>query len=86
MLNILPFGCRTVAVKPRPTYSKTNLDPHGLVGVNLGKAASVTSGYRVWVPSMGKVMVIGLPGQKSNICQEHAHTTNDIPTCSARAN
>jgi hypothetical protein len=32
------------------------------------------------------VSTLGLPGQKSNICQEHAHTTNDIPTCSARAN
>ena len=57
ILDILPLGCRAVAVKPRPSYSKTNLDPHGALGINLGKADSVVRGYRVWIPKLGKVMV-----------------------------
>ena len=27
-----------------------------------------------------------LAGQKMNICQDGSHVTNDVPTCSARAN
>ena len=53
VLSILPFGCRAVAVKPRVAYSKTNIESHGVEGINLGRASSVTNGYRVWVPSQG---------------------------------
>ena len=30
--------------------------------------------------------IVDLPGQKTNSCQDDTHTTNYIPTCSARAN
>ena len=56
LLPIQPFGCRSVVVRPRHSYSKTQIDAHGEVGINLGKSPSVTSGYRIWIPSRGKIV------------------------------
>ena len=57
LLPIQPFGCRAFAVKPRHQYSKTNLDPHGTVGINLGRSPSVINAYRIWIPKLSKVVV-----------------------------
>ena len=57
--NVLPlqaFGCRAVAVLPRVAYSKTELDSHGVAGINLGLCPNMTSSYRVWIPSRGKIV------------------------------
>ena len=56
VLSIAPFGCRSIVVKPRSSYHKSEVDRHGLVGINLGKAPTITSGYRIWVPSLGKIV------------------------------
>ena len=56
VLSLQPFGCRVVAVKPRHTYSKTELDPHGVAGINLGMSSSITSGYRAWIPTRSSIM------------------------------
>ena len=57
ILSIQPLGCRTVVVRPRHTYSKTTIDPRGLLGINLGRSPDITNGYRVWIPSQHKVLV-----------------------------
>ena len=57
ILPVQPFGCRTVAVLPRHKYSKQSIEAHGVSGINLGFAPSVAHGYRVWVPSLGKIMI-----------------------------
>lgn len=56
LLPIQPFGCRAVVVRPRHSYSKTQIDAHGETGVNLGKSLSVTNGYRIWIPTRGKIV------------------------------
>ena len=56
LLPLLPFGCRVVVVKPRHSYSKTNLEPHGMSGINLGLDSSITKGYSIWIPGLSKVV------------------------------
>eukprot|EP00965_Chrysotila_dentata_P013882 460341-Pleurochrysis_carterae.AAC.1 len=50
-MSILPFGCRAFAVNPRNAYSKTRLDTHAWVGMNLGRRISSPGAYHIWVPS-----------------------------------
>eukprot|EP00965_Chrysotila_dentata_P045658 1516885-Pleurochrysis_carterae.AAC.1 len=55
-MSILPFGCRAFAVKPRPAYSKTRMDPRAWIGMNLGRSWLSPGAYNVWVPSANKVV------------------------------
>eukprot|EP00965_Chrysotila_dentata_P085501 2820495-Pleurochrysis_carterae.AAC.1 len=52
----MPFGCRAFAVKPRPEYSKTRIEPRAWVGINLGRSRLSPGAYDVWVPAAGKVV------------------------------
>ena len=45
-----------MAVLPRVSYSKTELDSHSVAGINLGLCPNMTSSYRIWVPSRGKII------------------------------
>ena len=55
VMNIMPFGCRAFAVKPRSQYSKTAIDPRAWVGVNLGRSPSTPGAYSIWLPGEGRV-------------------------------
>ena len=55
VMPIQPFGCRAVSVLPRHAYSKRDVQSHGITGINLGKAPTVTGAYRIWIPSLGKI-------------------------------
>ena len=55
-MNILPFGCRAFAVKPRSQYSKTTIDPRAWVGVNLGRSARSPGAYEIYVPGTGRIV------------------------------
>ena len=57
VMNIMPFGCRAFAVKPREQYSKTDIDPRSWVGVNLGRSLSTPGAYRIYVPDTGRVLL-----------------------------
>ena len=57
IMNIMPFGCRAFAVKPREQYSKTDLDPRAWVGVNLGRSLSTPGAYRVYIPETRRVLL-----------------------------
>eukprot|EP00965_Chrysotila_dentata_P124798 4126168-Pleurochrysis_carterae.AAC.1 len=56
-MSIMPFGCRAFAVKPRPAYSKTRMEPRAWVGINLGRSASSPGAYHVWIPQDGRVVL-----------------------------
>ena len=56
VMNILPFGCRAYAVKPRSQYSKTTIDPRAWVGVNLGRSARSPGAYEIYVPGTGRIV------------------------------
>ena len=56
VLPILPFGCRAYPVKPRPAYSKTDIDTRAWAGINLGRAAHTPGAYEIWLPKEGKVV------------------------------
>eukprot|EP00965_Chrysotila_dentata_P140221 4635904-Pleurochrysis_carterae.AAC.1 len=56
-MQILPFGCRAYAVKPRHSYSKTHMDPRAWIGMNLGRSVRSPGAYNIWVPSAGRVVV-----------------------------
>ena len=56
VLPIQPFGCRTVVVRPRHTYSKRTIDPHGEKDINLGRSPTIVNAFRVWIPSRGTVV------------------------------
>jgi len=56
ILPLQAFGCRAVAVLPRVSYSKTELDSHGVAGINLGLCPNMTSSYRIWIPTRGKIV------------------------------
>ena len=56
ILPLLPFGCRAVCTLPRSGYSKRNVEAHGIDGINLGLSPTVISSYRIWIPSLGKIM------------------------------
>ena len=56
VMDILPFGCRAFAVKPREQYSKTTIDPRAWVGYNLGRSARSPGAYEVYVPTAGRVV------------------------------
>ena len=58
VLGIWPVGCRAYPVRPRSAYSKTLLDSHGWIGINLGKVPSVTSGYYVWLTKLHRVAIV----------------------------
>ena len=55
LLPILPFGCRCVGVTPKPNYSKTDIQPRGESGINLGKIAGMPSAYWVWYGRLHRV-------------------------------
>jgi hypothetical protein len=55
VLNIMPFGCRVFALKPREQYSKTTIDPRAWVGINLGRCGRTPGAYYVFVPATGRV-------------------------------
>ena len=57
IMNIMPFGCRAFAVKPREQYSKTDMDPRAWVGVNLGRSLSTPGAYRIYIPDTGRVLL-----------------------------
>ena len=57
VMNIMPFGCRAFAVKPREQYSKTDIDPRAWVGVNMGRSLSTPGAYRIYVPDTGRVLL-----------------------------
>eukprot|EP00965_Chrysotila_dentata_P034923 1162397-Pleurochrysis_carterae.AAC.1 len=56
VMSIMPFGCRAFAVKPRPAYSKTRMEPRAWVGMNLGRSRLSPGAYDIWIPSAGKVV------------------------------
>eukprot|EP00965_Chrysotila_dentata_P069669 2301264-Pleurochrysis_carterae.AAC.1 len=56
VMSIMPFGCRAFAVKPRPAYSKTKMEPRAWVGINLGRSRHSPGAYDVWVPATGRVV------------------------------
>ena len=55
VLSIMPFGCRTFAVKPRSFYSKTEIDARAWTGINLGANPSSPGAYNIWLPVEGKI-------------------------------
>ena len=57
VLGIMPFGCRAYAVKPREQYSKTTIDPRAWVGLNLGRSSKSPGAYKIYVPSIGRIVV-----------------------------
>ena len=57
IMDIMPFGCRVYAVRARRDVSKTDLDSHAWVGINLGKAPRQPGAYKVWLPQYSKLMV-----------------------------
>eukprot|EP00965_Chrysotila_dentata_P118870 3930895-Pleurochrysis_carterae.AAC.1 len=52
IMPILPFGCRAFAVKPRPAFSKTRMEPRAWVGINLGRSLLSPGAYHIWVPAV----------------------------------
>ena len=56
ILSIQAFGCRCVTVLPRHQYSKRNIDPHGLKGINLGRSSTIPGAYEVFLPSLKKIV------------------------------
>ena len=56
VMNILPFGCRAYAVKPRSQYSKTTIDPRAWIGYNLGRSARSPGAYEIHVPGTGRIV------------------------------
>ena len=57
IMQIMPFGCKVYAVKPPGSISKTNIDSRAWIGMNLGRDLSTPGGYRVWMPSTGRLFV-----------------------------
>ena len=56
ILTILPIGCRAYAVKPVGSFSKTDIEPRGWSGINLGKSSVIPSAYNIWLPDEGKII------------------------------
>eukprot|EP00965_Chrysotila_dentata_P075143 2482232-Pleurochrysis_carterae.AAC.1 len=56
IMPILPFGCRAYAVKPRPSFSKTCMEPRAWVDINLGRSLISPGAYHVWVPSVPRTV------------------------------
>ena len=56
IMNILPFGCRYWALKPRSFVSKTNIDTRAWAGVNLGRSELSPGAYNVWLGDLSKVV------------------------------
>eukprot|EP00965_Chrysotila_dentata_P112394 3715674-Pleurochrysis_carterae.AAC.1 len=56
IMPILPFGCRAYAVKPRPSFSKTRMEPRAWMGMNLGRSLLSPGAYHIWVPSVPRVV------------------------------
>eukprot|EP00965_Chrysotila_dentata_P005360 176570-Pleurochrysis_carterae.AAC.1 len=47
VMPILPFGCRAYAVKPRPSFSKTRMEPRAWMGMNLGRSLLSPGAYHI---------------------------------------
>ena len=56
ILTILPIGCRAYAVKPVGSFSKTEIEPRGWSGINLGKSSVIPGAYNIWLPVEGKII------------------------------
>ena len=56
IMGIFPFGCRAYTIKPRHEVSKTGIDAHTWVGINLGCTQSQPGSYTVWLPQYSKVV------------------------------
>eukprot|EP00965_Chrysotila_dentata_P072964 2411853-Pleurochrysis_carterae.AAC.1 len=52
----MPFGCKSYAVKPRPTVSKTRMEPRAWIGVNLGLSSQSPGAYQIFVPVLRVVV------------------------------
>ena len=51
VMGIMPFGCRSFAVKPREAYSKTRIEARAWVGINLGRSAATVSYTHLTLPT-----------------------------------
>ena len=56
VMGIMPFGCRSFAVKPREAYSKTRIEARAWVGINLGRSAAIPGAYEIFLPSEKKIV------------------------------
>eukprot|EP00965_Chrysotila_dentata_P143874 4753141-Pleurochrysis_carterae.AAC.1 len=56
IMPILPSGCRAYAVKPRPSFSKTRIQPRAWMGMNSGRSLLSPGAYHIWVPSIPRVV------------------------------
>ena len=56
VMDILPFGCRMYALKPRSQYSKTTIDPRAYVGYNLGRSARSPGAYIISIPGRSNLV------------------------------
>ena len=89
VMNILPFGCRAFAVKPRSQYSKTTIDPRAWVGVNLGRSARSPGAYEIYVPGTGRIVTTSDVYFQESLfpCRPHGQQTDnsapDMPSHAA---
>ena len=56
VMSIMPCGCRAFAIKPRPQYLKSTIEPHAWVGYNLGRSLTSPGAYHVYIPSTGGIV------------------------------
>ena len=56
ILTILPIGCRTYAVKPHGSFTKSAFESRGWSGMNLGRSSTIPGAYNVWLPDQHKVI------------------------------
>ena len=54
--DIMPFGCRSYAVKPASSVVKTEISPHAWVGINLGRSSLSPGSFLTWLPRTGRVV------------------------------
>ena len=77
VMNILPFGCRAYAVKPRAQYSKTTIDPRAWVGVNMGRSARSPGAYEVYIPGTGRIVTTSDFQESLFPCRPRGQQTDD---------
>ena len=56
IMDLVTFGCRAVALKPRPFQRKGDLSTRGWVGIALGRSLTSIGCQDVWVPSIHRVV------------------------------
>ena len=56
VMDIMPFGCRSFALKPRNLLRKSELEYPAHVGVNLGKDDLSPGAFLTWVPALSKIV------------------------------